>query len=76
MPLGQLFELFQQIQFLEDPQGRGMHRIATEITQEIAMLFQDSHRDARTRQQQCQHHAGRAASDDTTSGAIRGVRAQ
>ncbi|GAB2894495.1 hypothetical protein GCM10027278_13390 [Paralcaligenes ginsengisoli] len=40
-----------------------MHGIAAKIAQEVAVFFKDCDGNPRTRQQQPQHHAGRAASD-------------
>src|SRR5579863_8501908 len=48
-------------------QRRWMNRVATEVTQEVAMLFEHDHLDAGAREQKSQHHAGRAASHDATS---------
>ena len=44
---------------------RRMDRVASKIAQEIPVLFKNDHRNAGAGQQATQHHAGRAASDDT-----------
>jgi ABC-type polar amino acid transport system ATPase subunit len=44
-----------------------MDRVSTEIAEKVGMLFQHYHVHAHTGQEETQHHAGRAASRDTTA---------
>jgi hypothetical protein len=62
----------QKTQFLHNLQSGGMHRVATEIPQEVLVLLQ--HRDLYpgTGQKITQHHAGRAAARDHACGGMFG----
>ena len=54
------FEKFlQQPQLVHHFQGRGMHRVAAEIAQEILVLLQHGDVDAGAGQKKAQHHPGR-----------------
>jgi hypothetical protein len=44
-----------------------MYRVAAEVAQEIGVLFEHENIDSGARQQQSQHHPGRAAARDATS---------
>jgi hypothetical protein len=46
-----------------------MNRIAAKITQEIAMLLQNNHIDARPRQKITRHHSSGTSANDATSSA-------
>jgi hypothetical protein len=54
-------------QFVHDFEGGRMDRVSTKITEKVGMLFQQHHVHAHTGQEEAQHHAGRAASRDTTA---------
>src|SRR5687767_9844618 len=60
----QLKKPVEQTEFMHHLHGRGMNGIAAKIAQKVGMLFQYDDRAAGTRQQQCEHQAGRPASDD------------
>ena len=64
----QLEEFFQETQLMHHLQGRGMHRVAAKIAQEILVLFQHRHVHAGAGQKKAQHHAGRAAARDHAIG--------
>src|SRR5262245_21556148 len=63
----QLEKFFEQSQLAHHLERRGVDRIATKITQEIAVLFQHQNFDARARQEIAQHHTGRAAAGDAAA---------
>ena len=67
----QLEEVLQQPQLMHDLQGRGMHRVAAEIAQEVLVLFQHRHIHPGAGQKIAQHHAGRAAAGDHACGGNR-----
>jgi hypothetical protein len=46
-----------------------MHGIASEIAQEISMLFQHDDGNAGAREQEAQHHPGGSAAGDAAAGA-------
>ena len=48
-----------------------MDGVAAEVAQEVAVLLQDDRLDAGARQQEAQHHAGRAATHDAALGGDR-----
>src|SRR6516162_1507905 len=58
-------ELLEQSEFVHQFKRGGMDGIATEIAQEILMLFKHNNRNARARQQDCKHHPGGPPADDT-----------
>src|SRR3954471_291985 len=61
-PLMRYFqELTQQPDFVEHLEGRGVHGIATEIPEEIWVLFQYGHLDTLPCQKITEHHARGAA---------------
>lgn len=60
-------KLVQHPELVHDLKGRGMDRVAAEITQEICMLFEDQHGDSGAGQQQSQHHASGTASGDAAA---------
>ena len=45
-----------------------MDRVAAKIAQEIRVFFQHDDIDAGAREQEAEHHAGRTAANDATSG--------
>ena len=63
-----LQEVFEQAELVDHLERRGMHRVAAEIAQEVAVLLEDDDIDARTRHQEAEHHAGGAAADDRRAG--------
>jgi hypothetical protein len=44
-----------------------MNRIATEVPQKVGVLFEDQDGDPGAREQQSEHHPGRAAAGDTAA---------
>jgi hypothetical protein len=65
-PLQKAFEQAELIHYFE---CRRMNRIAAKIAQEIAMLLQNNHIDARSRQKICGHHPSGTPANDATSSA-------
>jgi hypothetical protein len=61
----QVQETLDQSKLMHDLEGRGMDRIATKITQEIRVFFQNKHLDTGPGQEQTQHHPGGTAADNT-----------
>ena len=61
-------ELIQQTQFVHQLERRRMDRVAAKIAQEIRVFFQHHDIDAGAREQEAEHHAGRTAANDATSG--------
>ena len=61
----------EQAELMHDLLGRGVDRIAAEVAQKIAVLFQHAHRNPGARQQKTQHHSGRAAAGDAAGDAMR-----
>jgi len=68
--LRQLGEPLTEAQLVKQLQGRRMHGVAAEVPQEVAVLLQHAHLDARPSQQQPEHHSGRSAPDDHTGRAL------
>ena len=64
----ELQELIQQTQLVHQLKRRRMDRVAAKIAQEIRMFFQHHDIDARAREQEAEHHAGRTAANDATTG--------
>jgi len=64
----QLEEVLQQPQLMHDLKGRGVHRVAAEIAQEVPVLFQNRHIHPGAGQKKAAHHAGRAAARDHACG--------
>ncbi len=64
----QLQEVVEQPQLVHHIQRRGVHGVAAEVAQEIAVFLQYHRFHAGTRQQEAQHHAGRPAADDAALG--------
>jgi len=62
-----LQEFIQKTEFVHDIQRGWMNRVSAEIAQEIGMLFKYERIHAHACQKQPQHHAGGAASRDTTT---------
>src|SRR5437763_15396509 len=49
-------KLFDQAEFVDDFERRGMNRIAAKVAKEISMLLKHDYRDTRARQQKPEHH--------------------
>ena len=64
----------QQPELGEEVEGRGMHRIAAEIPQEIAMLLQHEGLHPGPREEQTGHHPRRAAADNQQIGVSHGLQ--
>src|SRR5690242_9536387 len=62
-----LQKLIKHAELMHDLQRGGMNGIAAEISQEIGVLLEDQHFDARTGQQESQHQSGRAAARDAAT---------
>jgi hypothetical protein len=60
----QFQELIDQAEFEHQFERRRMNRVATEIPEEIGMLFQHHDMNAGARQQESEHHSGGAAAGD------------
>jgi hypothetical protein len=65
---GRARKSFQLAQPVHHPQGRGVNRVAAKVAQEIGVLFQHRHADARPRQQVAQHQPRRAAAGNRAGG--------
>ena len=63
----------EQPQLGQRVHGRGMDGVAAEVAQEIRVLLQHRHVDARPRQQIARHHPGRPAAGDDALGVSRGL---
>ena len=61
-------ELIQQTQLMHQLKRRRMDRVVAKIAQEIRMFFQHDDIDAGAREQEAEHHAGRTAANDATTG--------
>jgi hypothetical protein len=66
--MGQPKKLIEQPELVHHLESRGMDGIAAKIAQEVRMLFEHQHFDARPREEVSQHHArwptaGNAAPD-------------
>ena len=72
---GQLAHLLMRPleEFIEQPelghhlQRRGVDGVAAEVAQEIGVLLEHEHVDARAREQEAEHHAGGAAAGNGAS---------
>ncbi len=60
-------EIRKQPQFVHELERRGMDRVAAEIAQEVRVLLEHDHIDARAREQEAEHHSGGAAADDAAA---------
>jgi hypothetical protein len=54
----------EQAQLREYPQSRGMDGVAAKVAQEVAMLLEHRHRNARPGEEQARDHARRPPADD------------
>jgi hypothetical protein len=61
----QFQKVCEKPQFGEHFQGGRMHGVATEIPEEIVVLFEDSDLNTAASQEITEHHAGRPTTDDT-----------
>ena len=66
--MGQPEQPLVKAKLVHELQRRGVQGIAAKIAQEIGVLFEDGHGDARARQQIARHHARRAAAHDAAAG--------
>ena len=64
--MGPLQEPVIETKLVHDLQRRGMDRIAPEVAQEIAVLFEHGHRYPGARQEIAGHHSGRTAAHHAT----------
>jgi hypothetical protein len=62
-----LQEIVEIAELMHQLERGGMDCVASEIAQEITMLFQHGHVDSGPREQKPEHHAGRPAPDDATA---------
>jgi hypothetical protein len=62
--MGSLQEFFEDAELMHDLERRRVNRITAEVTQKIAMLFENEDSDPGSGQQQRQHHPGGAPSDN------------
>lgn len=64
----QLQEPIDQAELVHHLERRGMHGVAAKVAEEIRMPLQHHDVDAGASQEIAEHHAGRPAADDATSG--------
>ena len=64
----QLQELVEQAELVHDLERRGMDGVAAKVAQEVGVLLEHDDVDAGAREQEAEHHAGRAAADDAATG--------
>src|SRR2546430_13473345 len=57
-------EFVEQAELIEDLQRRGMDGVAAKIAKEIGVFLKDFHADARSGQQEPEHHACRSGTGD------------
>jgi hypothetical protein len=67
----QLQEFVEQAKLVHHVQRRGMDGVTAEVAQEVAVLLQHDAFHPGARQQEAQHHAGRAATHDAALGGDR-----
>src|SRR5881396_2082183 len=60
-------ERLEQAELVHDLERGGMDRVAAEVAQEVGVLLQHDHVDAGARQEQAEHHPGRAAAGDAAA---------
>src|SRR3546814_1793727 len=65
--VGQLEKLIEQAELVHDLQRRRMDGVAAEVAQEIGMLLEHDHIEARAGEQEAEHYPGRSASGDRTT---------
>ncbi len=63
-------EPLREAEVVEEPQGRRMNGVASEVATEIGVLFQHGDVYPGTGQQQPQHHSGGTAADDRARGCL------
>jgi hypothetical protein len=68
--LRQLAELPAQPELVNQPDRRGVHRVAAEVPQKVGVFFQYRHPYPRPGQQQPEHHASRAAAHHHATGLL------
>ncbi len=62
----ELIKAFVKSDFGQYLQRRRMHGVAAEIAQEILVLFEHRHANARACEQESEHHSRRTTADDAT----------
>ena len=62
--VGNLEEVFEQAEFVEEFEGGGMDGVSAEVAEEVFMLFEHDDADAGAREQIAGHDAGGASADD------------
>jgi len=67
LAVGQAEQLPGQPELVEQPQGRGMQRVAAEVAQEVGVLLEHQHLDPGPGQQQPEHGPGRPAPGDAAA---------
>src|SRR5262249_52714379 len=67
--MGAFEELVKQAELVDEIERRRMDRVAAKVSQEIGVLFEHDDINAHARQQEAQHHAGRASADYAAPGA-------
>src|ERR1700761_7432552 len=65
----ELEQVVEDAELVHDLERGGVDRVAAEIAEEVAVLFQDDDVDAGSGEQITEHDAGRPAAGDTTGGA-------
>src|SRR3546814_20470388 len=66
--VGQLETLIEQAELVHDLQCRRMASVAAEVAQEIGMLLEHDHIEARAGEQEAGHYTGRSRSDASRVG--------
>jgi hypothetical protein len=57
-------EALEQAEIVEEGEGRRMHRVAAEVAEEVGVLLEHRHRDARPGEEEAEHQPRGAAADD------------
>jgi hypothetical protein len=65
--VGEPKELVEPPEFRHHLEGRGVHRVATEVPQEVGVLLEDHDIHALPGQQDSQHHPGRSTAEPWSS---------
>ncbi len=64
-------KVVQNVEFIQDLQGGGVHGIAAEIAKEVTVLFEYSDLNAGAGEQKAEHNASRTTADDAAGGVER-----
>src|SRR5262249_341389 len=67
--VGQLQEFVKESELVHELEGRRVDGVPAEIAEEIGVLLEDDDVQACAGEQEAEHHAGRAAARNATSGA-------